>query len=227
MRLVCGVAIAFCLEIQMWGGVCQQPADTGSSNGASQAPAANGPQNESPTEEKKTTPAMPQPYETKPGASTSPEQNGAESQPGTQAQPAPTKSEPTEKPTAPSAAVKRHSTKKRTATPAADGKPRKVVIREGSTKEPTAQIVTGMAPEEASRQRQEAERLLGVTDTTVKRAAPGPVDAQRQETVEQIHHYMAVARAALKEDDISRAHTLAEKASLLAADLERYPGGLN
>lgn len=163
-------------------------------------------------------------------ASSAPEQNAAEVLPGVQAQPETTKSEPGKKATASSgAAVRRHSARKRLATSArvTEGQPRKVVVREGSTNEPTAQIVTGMAPAEASRERQDAERLLIATDVTVKRAAPGPVDAQRQETVEQIHHYVAVAHAALKEGDISRAHTLAEKASLLAADLEKYPAGLN
>src|ERR1035441_5013634 len=56
------------------------------------------------------------------------------------------------------------------------------------------------------------------TEATVKRPAPGPVDAPRQETVSQIHNYMQGARAALKEGDISRGHTLALKANLLADD---------
>src|ERR1035441_6434312 len=68
--------------------------------------------------------------------------------------------------------------------------PRKIIVRAGGADEPTAQIVTGMAPEEANRQRQDAEQLLKATDATVKRAAPGPVDAQRQETGSQIHNYM-------------------------------------
>jgi len=79
-----------------------------------------------------------------------------------------------------------------------------------------------MAPEEANRQRQHAEQLLRSTEETLKRADPLAFDPLQQETVSQIHNYMDGARLALKEGDISRGHTLAQKAGLLAQDLVKH-----
>jgi hypothetical protein len=95
------------------------------------------------------------------------------------------------------------------------------VVRQGGVDEPTARIVTDMTPEEANRRRWEAEQLLASTDLTVKRVAPGPMDAPREETVSQIRNYIRGAHSALQEGDLARGHTLAVKASLLAQDLAR------
>ena len=99
--------------------------------------------------------------------------------------------------------------------------PRKVVVREGGASEPAEQIVTGMTPEEAQRKRQDAEQLLGSAGDTLRRLASYSFSAEQQETVLQIRSYMVRAQAALKEGDLSRGHTLALKASLLADDLEK------
>jgi hypothetical protein len=117
-----------------------------------------------------------------------------------------------------SAATKR---RKRTAPPPT-GEPRKIVVREGGASEPAAQIVPGMTPAEATRQRENAERLLGSTGDQLKQLASRPPDAQRQETVDQIRNYMDGSRSALKEGDVQRANTLAEKAHLLAEDLAKH-----
>ncbi len=96
------------------------------------------------------------------------------------------------------------------------------MVREGGASEPTAQIVPGMTPAEATRQRQNAERLLGSTDDQLKQLAGRSLDAQRQETAGQIRNYVEGARSALKEGDVQRASTLAEKAHLLAEDLAKH-----
>jgi uncharacterized protein HemY len=79
-----------------------------------------------------------------------------------------------------------------------------------------------MTPAEATRQRQNAERLLGLTGDRLKQLAERTLDAQRQETVGQIRNYMEGARSALREGDVQRANTLAEKAHLLAEDLAKH-----
>jgi len=111
---------------------------------------------------------------------------------------------------------------RRAASSTSSGAPKKIVVREGGANEPTAQIVTGMAPEEADRQRGEAELVLSTTSETLKEIAPRPLDAGQQEIVSQIYNYIKNSRAALKEGDIPRAHTLAIKAGLLADDLARH-----
>lgn len=100
--------------------------------------------------------------------------------------------------------------------------PRKIVVHEGGETEPSAQIVMGMTAEEASSQRQEAEKFLDAADEDLKRVIGRSLDAQQQETVSQVHNYVRSARSALKAGDISRGHTLASKASLLADDLVKH-----
>jgi len=107
-------------------------------------------------------------------------------------------------------------------SPSATGSPKKIVVRQGGVREPSAQIVTDMDPAEATRRREDSERLLNLADENLKRLADRSLNEQQQETVLQIDHYMVVARSALKEGDISRGHTLALKASLLAADIARH-----
>jgi len=106
--------------------------------------------------------------------------------------------------------------------PAPDGAPHKVVVREGGASEPTAQIVPGITPAESTRQRENAEQLLGSTGEQLKQLAGRTLDAPQQETVGQIRNYMDGARSALKEGDVRRASTLAEKAHLLAQDLAKH-----
>jgi hypothetical protein len=76
-----------------------------------------------------------------------------------------------------------------------------------------------MTPAEAVRQRQSVERLLGATDDQLQMLGALALEAKRQETVGQIRNYLDQARLALKEGDLRRANTLAEKAHLLSDDL--------
>jgi hypothetical protein len=104
----------------------------------------------------------------------------------------------------------------------AEGSPRKTVVREGGASEPTAQIVPGIAPEEAAQHRQNAEQLLSSTDLQLKQLGGRTLDVPQQQTVGQVRNYMADARSALQEGDVRRASTLAEKAYLLAEDLMKH-----
>jgi hypothetical protein len=115
--------------------------------------------------------------------------------------------------------LKKH--RKHTA-PASNSGPKRVIVREGGASEPAAQIVPGMTPAEAARQRQNAERLLGSTGDQLKHLSGHSLNAPQQETVGQIQNYMDGARTALKEGDVQRASTLAEKAHLLADDLAKH-----
>ena len=96
------------------------------------------------------------------------------------------------------------------------------MVREGGASEPAAQIAPGMTPAEATRQRHNAEELLGATDEKLKQLTGRTLDAKQQETVGQIRNYMDGARSALKEGDVRRANTLAQKAHLLSEDLLKH-----
>jgi hypothetical protein len=106
--------------------------------------------------------------------------------------------------------------------PVPDGAPKKIVVREGGASEPDAQIEPDITPEEAARKRQNAVQLLSSTDYELKRLTGRTLDAGQQETVGQIRNYMNGVRAALKEGNVGRANTLAEKAHLLADDLAKH-----
>jgi len=105
-----------------------------------------------------------------------------------------------------------------TKTQPSDG-PKKVVVREGGAREPAEQMAPDITPAEALRQRQNAEQWLGSADDRLKQLASRRLDVPQQETVGQIRNYVQGARSALKEGDVRRASTLAEKAHLLAEDL--------
>jgi len=152
------------------------------------------------------------------------------------AQPAPTKNEPpaAEKEASESAAkkpaegatqsksTKRGKVRKNASTPAPAGEPRKIVVREGGAIEPPAQIMPGLAPQEADQQRQHAVELLASAEGNLKQLAGRTLDSRQQETVAQVHNYVEGARSALKDGDAQRAHTLALKAQLLADDLVKH-----
>ena len=125
-----------------------------------------------------------------------------------------------EKPDAGSASA---TTKRRPRTaPAPDGAPRRIVIRKGGASEPAAQIAPDITPAEATQERHNAEQLLGAASDQLKQLAGRTLNAQQQETVGQIRNYMNGAHSALKEGDLRRASTLAQKAHLLAEDLVKH-----
>jgi hypothetical protein len=215
MRLACGLAIALWLSFPAAGMASRQQDPAGSTSSAGQAsappapaesaPAQNSPASPAPAEKSRTesAPAGQVPAETAPVAG----QNASEkvSEKKTDAGPA-------------------SGTRKRgkRAAPAPDGTPRKIVVREGGAREPAAQIAPGITPAEATRQRRNAEQLLGATDNLLKQLAGRTLDARQQETVGQIRNYMDGARSALQEGDTRRASTLAQKAHLLSEDLVKH-----
>jgi hypothetical protein len=101
--------------------------------------------------------------------------------------------------------------------------PRKVVVRNGGTKEPTTTITSGLSPAELQRANQQALAWLDSTDGALQGLAGRSFTPDQQETVTQIHNYMKGARTALTDGDIRRASTLALKAHWLSDDLLRQP----
>ncbi len=101
-------------------------------------------------------------------------------------------------------------------------KPRKIIIRHGSTTDPTAQMVPGMTPEQAMRKRQNTEKLLLDTENAIQRLQSRKLGPNQQETLQQIRNYIAGSHSALDVSDLQRAYTLALKAHLLADDLLKH-----
>ena len=222
MRLACGLAIALWLSSPAAGRASWQHDPAGSANGAGQAPDPRAAPTENAPAEK-----SPAPTE-KPQTENSPaEQVPAETAPAAPANPrAPAAGKTVPESTAKEKTVAGPATgrrrRRKRAASAPNGAPHKIVVREGGASEPAAQIAPGMTPAEATRQRRNAEQLLGSTDDKLKRLAGRTLDAKQQETVGQIRNYMDGARSALKEGDVRRANTLAQKAHLLSEDLVKH-----
>jgi len=200
MRLAWGLAIAFGLTFAAWGAASRQQDGAGSAKSAGQAPAPTAPAQTAPD-----VPANPQ----VPSAEEKAPDSAAKK--NTEADSKNTGST--------NGTTKRRKRVSSVPVPAPDGSPRKIVVREGGASEPTAQIIPGMTPAKAARQRQNTEQWLGSADSELKQLEGRKLDVQRQETVGQIRNYIAGARSALEEGDVLRASTLAEKAHLLADDL--------
>jgi hypothetical protein len=219
MRLACGLAIALWLSSPAAGMAPWQQDPAGSANATGQAPAPpvapaeTTPAEKSPAQAEKPqtehAPAEQVPAETGPTVPGNPQTPDA-------VKPAP-ESAAKEKTDAGSASGARRRRKR--AASASNGAPHKIVVREGGAREPAALIAPGMTPAEATRQRHNAEELLGATDDKLKRLAGRTLDPKQRETVGQIRNYMEGARSALKEGDVRRANTLAQKAHLLSEDL--------
>jgi len=219
MRLACGLAIALWLSSPAAGMAPWQQDPAGSTNPTGQgqappaAPAETAPAEKSPAQAEKPqtehAPAEQAPAETVPTVPGNPQTPDAE-----KTEPKSVAKEKTDAGSASGAGRRR----KRAAS-APNGAPHKIVVREGGAREPAAQIAPGMTPAEATRQRHNAEQLLGATDDKLKRLAGRTLDPKQRETVGQIRNYMEGARSALKEGDVRRANTLAQKAHLLSEDL--------
>ena len=204
MHLAYRLAIVLCLSIPAAGWQAEHQDPAGSENPAGQP--------QVPPTPKGNAPAEPVPAETPPVDPVNPHNPAAEEK-----VPENVAKKKTDAGTA-SGAKKRRKRK----APAPNGAPHKIVVREGGASEPAAQIAPGMTPTEASRQRHNAEQLLGGTDDKLKGLAGRTLDAKQQETVGQIRNYMDGARSALKEGDVRRANTLAQKAQLLSEDLLKH-----
>lgn len=110
--------------------------------------------------------------------------------------------------------------KKRAAKPA--GTPKKVVVRNGSTSDPTVQLSPGLSKGQASNHIQDVNELLAGTEANLKQISGRTLNATQQDTVKQIHLYMEQARAAVEAGDLERGHNLAFKAHLLSDDLVKH-----
>ena len=206
MRPAYGLAIALCLSFPAAGKSSQQQDAAGSVNSAGQTPAPP------------TAPAEQAPAQTTPAAGEKAPESAA-----TGKEKGKTEATPASTGTASGTTKRRkHTVPAPTPAPTPEGAPRKIVVRQGGAREPAAQIAPGMTPAEAARQRQNAEQLLGSTDDQLKQLAGRTLDVRQQETAGQIRNYMDGARTALKEGDLRRASTLAQKAHLLAEDMVKH-----
>ena len=166
------------------------------------APAVQGPEQKEPAPPQTPEPSVPP----SPDVSTPPAQPETAAP---QASPA-RKSEPAKPST-------RRKRKKKT-TRQATG-PRKTVVRDGGTSEPTSQLAPGMSEDQAKRSQQTTNQLLSSSQENLKRASARTLTSGQQATLEQVKVFIEQANAALKVGDFQRGHNFAMKAHALSEDL--------
>lgn len=97
--------------------------------------------------------------------------------------------------------------------------PKKTIVSHGGTSEPSIQLAGGPGNDQAARQRDVVNQLLGVTDRNLKGIAGQQLSSSQQDTVSQIRQFMGQSKAAVAAGDLDRARTLAWKAETLSEDL--------
>ena len=96
--------------------------------------------------------------------------------------------------------------------------PKKVIVRQGGTSEPSVRLGGGTSGDQAAHQR-DAKQLLASTDENLKKLNGKQLTASQKDTVTQIHQFMDQSKAAETSGDHERARTLAWKAQLLSEEL--------
>jgi hypothetical protein len=97
--------------------------------------------------------------------------------------------------------------------------PSKVIVRHGSTPEPTVDLAGGTPGGQTSHQRDTANQMLETTQANLKKIAGQQLSSNQQDMVNQIRQFMDQSKAAVDAGDLDRARTLAWKAQLLSEEL--------
>jgi hypothetical protein len=99
--------------------------------------------------------------------------------------------------------------------------PHNVVVKNGSTSDPSTQFSTSLSPEQASREKQDTAGLLAKADANLQGLSGHQLNASQQDTSAQVRSYIQQAKTAEDSGDLQGAHNLALKAVLLSNELAR------
>jgi hypothetical protein len=97
--------------------------------------------------------------------------------------------------------------------------PTKVIVRQGSTTEPSIQVVGGAEGSQASDERNNAIQMLETTEANLKKIEGTQLDSNQQDMIKQVHQFMDQSKAASSSGDLDQARTLAWKAQMLSEEL--------
>ena len=98
--------------------------------------------------------------------------------------------------------------------------PPKVIVRQGSTSEPSIQLVGGDA---TSHEGDAAKQMLAAADANLKKIEPAQLSSSQQDMVTQIRQFMDQSKKATADGDTEQARTLAWKAKTLSEELLSPP----
>jgi len=106
------------------------------------------------------------------------------------------------------------------AAPPTNCPPPKVIVRQGSTAEPSIQLAGGDA---GSHERDAATQMLAEADANLKKTAGTQLSSSQQDMVAQIRQFMDQSKKATADGDTEQARTLAWKAKTLSEELVAPP----
>lgn len=109
--------------------------------------------------------------------------------------------------------------KKSDSTSSSSCPPTKVIVRQGSTTEPSIQVMGGAEGSQASDERNTANQMLETTESNLKKIEGTQLDSNQQEMIKQVRQFMDQSKAAGTSGDLDQARTLAWKAQLLSEEL--------
>ncbi|HKS74328.1 MAG TPA: hypothetical protein VJQ82_14090 [Terriglobales bacterium] len=161
-------------------------------------------------------------YQEAPAQESKPDTTKPSDQTAPAAAPAESNPEKTESTAPPTTAKPKKKTHKKKPAPAATDTPSKVVIRNGSTTDPTVKLTPADNQKQTSSQIQNVNQMLANIDANLKLIAGRTLDETQQDTVKQIKTYMDQARKALDSGDVEQGRNLAFKAHLLSDDLVKH-----
>lgn len=101
--------------------------------------------------------------------------------------------------------------------------PQKVIVRQGSTSEPSIEVVGGAEGRQASDERDTAIHMLETTEANLKKMEGTQLNSRQQDMVKQVREFMDQSKAATSSGDLDQARTLAWKAQLLSEELLKHP----
>lgn len=97
--------------------------------------------------------------------------------------------------------------------------PKKVIVRQGSTTEPSIEVVGGAEGRQASDERNTAITMLEASEANLKKMEGTQLNSSQQDMVKQVREFMDQSKAATSAGDLDQARTLAWKAQLLSEEL--------
>jgi hypothetical protein len=99
--------------------------------------------------------------------------------------------------------------------------PKKVIVRQGSTSDPSIEVVGGAQGRQASDERDTAIQMLETTEANLKKVEGTQLSPDQLDMVKQVREFMDQSKAATSTGDLDQARTLALKAQLLSEELVR------
>lgn len=96
-------------------------------------------------------------------------------------------------------------------------------MRQGSTSEPSIEVVGGAEGRQASDERDTAIHMLETTEANLKKMEGTQLNSRQQDMVKQVREFMDQSKAATSSGDLDQARTLAWKAQLLSEELLKHP----